>query len=137
MSEILIEKIIFFEAELKSKENIITETKDKILEQSRTIELLKMKLQHKEREIEIISRDFQNLNEVINEQNAQIQHITQINQTLTKEIQSLKDSKTPKQDHLSINSTKSDLNLIRMQYSDLEANFLRTQEKMMCLCRSL
>lgn len=129
MSEVFIEKVKYFEGELREKDRALSEAKEKISEYSRMLEMAKIKLQHRDREIEILSRDFETMSESSKALSLQLQHLVHVNHSLSQELEISKNqvrtSEIPSQ------FAKSDLNLIRMQYSDLETNYLRTQKKML------
>ena len=131
MSEALIEKMIFIESELKKSEDSLNSAKEKIIEQSQLITMLKLKLQHKETHVQIAATEFNNFEEIIKAQGLQIQQLVQTNQTLMQELEAAKTSGANTDDFNKIHRTTSDLDLIRMQYSDLEANYFRNQVKMM------
>ena len=84
MSEALIERIIFIESELKSSEDSLNSAKEKIMEQSQLITMLKLKLQHKETHVQIAATEFNNFEEIIKAQGLQIKQLVQTNQHLCK-----------------------------------------------------
>lgn len=131
MAENIVEKTQSLVKELENKKILIADLKKKLHESNLAKELLESKLANKETEVNILLKNYDALKKSSEEQQKFIDDLHQKNQNLNKEIIILKDSSQTisEQKVCFYKFNDHELNLVRMQYSDLEVKYLKLQEK--------
>ena len=131
MLENLIEKTVVLENLSKNKDQEICELQEKIVKLGQNNEILELKISHKQTELKFVNREFEILKEKFENQTRVLQNMTLMNEKLNSELMSLRNQQTKQP--FPTKFYNSDLDLIRIQFSSLEAENIRKQQKIVVL----